>query len=156
MDFQIFLAEKMAASRLSYKKLSELTNISVAHLEYLSAGNFDHLPPAPYVRGYLTRIGAVLDFEGDEWWEKIKSHEAVKRSGIKDSLPMNRFARAIPTGYLWLIGFTAVALIFWGVRSFVSTGKPNLAVTAPDSTLVTSANDQATLQGTLQNGDHLS
>ena len=81
---------------ISLKKLSDMTGISMNHIENMLRGDFENVPPTPYFRGYLIRLGEVLNFDGEAWWEKIKREEGVGTSGPADALPKNRFIRKSP------------------------------------------------------------
>ena len=74
---EIFLRDRMKEKGVSLKKLSDMTGISVNHIENMLRGDFERVPPTPYFRGYLIRIGEVLNFDGEAWWEKIKKEEEV-------------------------------------------------------------------------------
>src|SRR5882724_10406402 len=92
-DFALFLSEKMRGKNMTAKKLAELSGILENHIEQLMAGRYEALPPAPYLHGYLARLGEALDFNGEEWWTRLKEEGLLAGSGPKDQLPTNRFAK---------------------------------------------------------------
>ena len=69
LDFSSFLNERLRDKGLTLKKLAETTGIALGHIQKLSEGDFFDLPPTPYLRGYLSRIGRVLDFDPEIWWQ---------------------------------------------------------------------------------------
>ena len=64
VSFEQFFAERIKAKGFSLKKLADVTGIAPVHIENLLRGDFGHIPSAPYFRGYLIRLGKVLDFDG--------------------------------------------------------------------------------------------
>src|ERR1700690_1518674 len=94
--FQEFFAMRLKERGVSLKKLSDITGISPTHLENMFHGNLENMPSAPYFRGYLMRIGKVLDFDGEVWWERLRADGLIKNSGELDSLPKNRFLKQSP------------------------------------------------------------
>jgi len=109
-QFEPFLNEKLRESGMSLKRLAEATGISLRHLENLQKGNFQRLPSAPYVYAYLKKIGDVLGFDAETWWDHFKKRGLVKSSGASDSLPKNRFERESAQKYIWL-GIVVVGVI---------------------------------------------
>jgi len=87
------LTDAMRVKNMSVEKLSQVTGISDRFIELLLEEHFNKLPSAPYVRGYVLRIGEVLSIDGNELWEIIKAYhrQTVAQSGEKDILPRNRF-----------------------------------------------------------------
>src|SRR6202012_5234309 len=71
--FEQFFADKIKERGISLKKLSEATGIAPSHIESLLRGDFESMPSAPYFHGYLLHLGAALDFDGEEWWVKLKN-----------------------------------------------------------------------------------
>src|ERR1700691_2497715 len=101
INFQTFFAAKVKDRGLSFKKLSEATGIAPTYLEAMAHGRFDDLPSAPYDRGYLVRLGKVLDFDGNEWWDKIRKDRVVSNPGPSDALPGNRSLLQSPAKFIW-------------------------------------------------------
>src|SRR3989344_140089 len=93
LDFGAFLAGRIKDKGFSMKKLAEVSGISVKYLESIAQGDLKHLPPAPYLHGYLVKLAGILDFDHELWWERLKKEDAVKISGRSDELPKNRFAQ---------------------------------------------------------------
>ncbi len=157
ISFEVFLNEKMKEHRLSPKQLSELSGISIKHIEAICRGRLEEAPAAPYLRGYLIALGRIMDFDGEAWWEKVKIDRSVANSGPTDTLPENRFLKS---AYLrrWFIAGAVLLLIlvYAGSRYTKILGEPGLAITNPKETSITTQNSDFILQGTLTDGDELS
>jgi len=87
------LTDAMRIKNMSVEKLSATTGVSDRFIELLIEEHFNKLPAAPYVRGYLLKIGEALSIDGNELWEIIKIHHAqtVAQSGEKDKPLKNHF-----------------------------------------------------------------
>jgi cytoskeletal protein RodZ len=156
--FEIFLRDRIKEKGISLKKLSDLSGIASNHIENLLRGDFEHVPPTPYFRGYLMRLGEVLDFDGEAWWLKIKKGGDIGRSGPADALPNNRFAKESPAKIV-AISTVVLALLFIFAFSLPHIiGKPIITITSPTSTdgnpSVTTSNS-IVIQGTVKNADSL-
>jgi len=152
-NFETLLNEKLRERGLTLKRLSELSNISVHHLENLSHGKFEELPPAPYVRGYLIKIGSILDFDPEIWWERLRTGNLVKSSGKHDELPRNRFAQRSRPRLIWAGAAILVVLIYFGIRFSKIFGEPILTITYPDQYMTQTENSEIEIRGELKNGD---
>jgi hypothetical protein len=107
------------------------------------------------VRGYLIRLGQALDFDGEAWWQRIKSERNMKSSGTTDSLPANRYLKKSPT-QLIVIGVVAlVVLIYLAFQLPRIIGKPSVAITDPAQNPFTASVSPITIQGTTRNADSL-
>jgi cytoskeletal protein RodZ len=154
INFQTFFAAKIKDRSLSIKKISEATGIAPAHLESMAHGRFDDLPSSPYVRGYLIRLGKVLDFDGEEWWEKIKK-ERIVSSGPTDSLPGNRFIRQSHTKLVWIAVVIAVVIIYLAFQIPIIFSSPRISVILPDQNPYTTSSSTFTLEGSVRGADSL-
>ncbi len=153
---QEFLASRLREKGFSLKRLSETTGIAPAHLENLLRGNFADMPSAPYFRGYLIRLGKVLDFDGEEWWTRIKRSGAPKNSGPTDALPQNRFMKRGTPKVVWLTGIAATLLIIYLVFEFSRiVGRPTLTVTTPPETPYSTTSNTLMLTGVVRGADTL-
>jgi len=155
LPFEQFFAEKIKERGVSLKKLSEMTGIAPAHIESLLRGDYDSMPSAPYFHGYLTHLGAILDFDGEEWWAKLKKEGVVKNSGVLDTLPRNRFIKQSPPKYLWAIGAGILVLIYLAFQAPRIFGKPTLTMTTPDANPYVTTSSTFTLTGTVSGADSL-
>ena len=153
-QFGTLLHDKIRDKNWTLEKVSQLSNISIAHLEHLIAGNFDALPPAPYVRGYLRKLGLLLDFDGEVWWQNLKEETPVKTSGAADALPTNRFKEASTAPY-WIGGVALVLVIYLAVRFSAIFGTPLLTVDYPPKDITPVETDVLTVRGMLKYGDKI-
>lgn len=156
VNFQEFLNSRLRERGFSLEKLSKISGIALKHLENLARGDLEHLPAAPYLHGYIIRLGQILDFDGEAWWEKIKKEEGVKRSGARDELPKNRFARSSIKPSTWLALAAILFLIFYfGFRFAQIFGEPTIIVNEPAADPTTVTVDTLVVSGKLENGDSL-
>ncbi len=156
LPFEQFFAEKIKERGVSLKKLAEMTGIAPAHIESLLRGDYENMPSAPYFHGYLTHLGAVLDFDGEEWWAKLKKEGVIKNSGELDTMPRNRFIKQSPPKYLWWIGAGVIVLIYLAFQAPRIFGKPALMVSVPSANPYVTASSTFTLSGTVTGADSLS
>ena len=155
ISFEQFFAGKIKDRGISLKKLSEVTGIAPTHIESLLRGDYASMPSSPYFRGYLVHLGTVLDFDGEEWWAKLKKAGVIKNSGELDTLPRNRFIKQSPPKYLWAIGAVAIVLIYLAFQLPRILGKPTLIVTLPDQNPYTTSSSTFIIEGTVKNADSL-
>lgn len=155
-DFHDFLGNRVRERGISLEKLSKASGISVKNLRALMHEDLEHLPAAPYLHGYVVKLGQILDFDGEFWWQNLKKESSIKRSGAKDELPKNRFAKqAIKK--IWIIGALVALLILVVImRLPYIIGKPLLTITNPRSETSDVALSEFTVSGILKNGDSLS
>jgi cytoskeletal protein RodZ len=156
LPFEQFFAEKIKERGVSLKKLAEMTGIAPAHIESLLRGDYESMPSAPYFHGYLTHLGAVLDFDGEEWWLKLKKEGVIKNSGELDTMPRNRFIKQSPPKYLWWIGAGIIVLIYLAFQAPHIFGKPKLVVSVPNANPYVTTSSTITLSGTVTGADSLS
>lgn len=155
LSFELFLRERLKDKNVSLKKLAELTGISSTHIESFLRGDLEEMPPTPYCRGYLIRIGEVLDFDGEGWWEKIKKEGSVKRSGSQDTLPRNRFIRESPAKMIAVFAIAIAVLIYLVFELPRVLGKPVVALTSPQNNPYLADASVVVLQGMAKNADSL-
>jgi transcriptional regulator with XRE-family HTH domain len=155
MTFEQFFAEKIKERNISLKKLADATGIGPNHIESLLRGDFDAMPSAPYFHGYMLRLGTVLEFDGEEWWIKLKKDGVIKNSGELDTLPKNRFLKKSPPKYLWAIAAAVIVLIYFAFQAPRIFGKPTLTVNFPNTNPYVTTSSTITLSGTVSNADSL-
>ena len=156
LPFEEFLAARMRDRNVTVKRLVEASGIAPSHLENMLHGNFDDMPSTPYFRGYVLRLGKVLDFDGEEWWARIKREVAVRRSGPADSLPTNRFIKKNIAKGIWAGGIVAViVIIYLAVMLPRILGKPSLTVSFPMANPYTATSNTITISGVIGNADAL-
>jgi len=152
---EIFLRDRMRERGVSLKKLSDLTGISMNHIENMLRGDFESVPSMPYFRGYLMRLGEVLDFDGEAWWDKIKQEEGVRKSGPTDALPKNRFARESSEKTIAIVATVLVLLIVFGFSLPHIQGKPVIVITSPQGNPSVTTSNSIVIQGSVKNADSL-
>lgn len=148
-DFLHFFNERVKERGLNLKKLSDLSGISFKHLEALSYGDFNALPPAPYFRGYLVKLGDILDFDPDAWWPSIKNGDFVKNSGAEDRPPFNRFVQPKLLSFVWIGIVVLGGLLYFALQAPRIFGRPALTVTFPTANPFVSASSSVTIRGTI-------
>lgn len=154
-DFANFLNERMRERNLNFKRLSELTGVSVKHLEALSSGNPDRLPSAPYLKGYLSRLGGVLGFDPDQAWEEMKKFADAKSSGKADEPSRNRFSRE-PIGRYVIAGIVVFLLLLYaGLRFYKISGTPSVTISYPQENMVVTGENSFLLAGSVSNSSEL-
>src|SRR3989344_6878521 len=131
LHFEDFLNALIKQHGLTLKKISELTGISIKHLTALSSGEFGALPSSPYFRGYIMKLGSVLDFDPNIWWTKFKESGFVKDAGTHDAPPRNRFIRPAYVKFIWIGAAALLALIYLATRLPAIVGKPTITIISP-------------------------
>lgn len=155
ISFEQFFADRIKERGISLKKLADVTGIAPMHIESLLRGDFENMPSAPYLRGYLLKLGQELNFDGDEWWRRMKKEGLVKNSGSMDTLPRNRFLRQSPPKYLWAIGVAIIFVLYFAFQAPHIFGKPTLTVAFPDASPYITISSTLVISGTVSNADAL-
>lgn len=154
-EFANFLNERVRERGINMKRLSELTGVSLKHLEGIFSGDPKRLPSYPYLKGYLTKLGEVLDFDSSEAWEQMKKFTDAKSSGKMDELPKNRFSKK-PIGHYFLIGgIVAAVILYAGFRFYEISGKPDVTISYPSENMIVVDMNLISLSGKISNGDEL-
>lgn len=154
-DFASFFSAKLKERGLTFPKLSQLSGISVQDLKNLSEGDFDELPPAPYLRGYTARLAKILEFDPEIWWKHFEDIGAVRRSGAADTLPQNRFEIPRAMRYRWIVALALLALLYGGLRFSQILGRPVITVAEPAANHAETSVSSVVFRGTFENGDQL-
>lgn len=153
--FEDFFKEKVRERGIDLKKLSETSGIALKHLNAIASGDFKKLPSAPYFRGYLMRLGEVLDFDPEMWWQRLNTGGFVKSSGSEDRMPKNRFVTKINSRVLWISLGILVVIIYLAIQLPRILGKPEVTVTFPPGNPASVSSQEITLAGTVQNATEL-
>lgn len=155
-DFASFLAGALRERKETTHRVAAATGIPEQVLERLLAGDLNDLPAAPYMHGYLVKLGDYLRFDGEEWWQRLKRAAPAPSSGVGDRMPRNRFSRnRIPAWVLWGVPLALILLTFLGFRFADIVGLPDVAVTIPDRDGVTMSASPTTLAGTATPGSRV-
>ncbi|OGZ02453.1 MAG: hypothetical protein A2430_00730 [Candidatus Liptonbacteria bacterium RIFOXYC1_FULL_36_8] len=138
-SFKEILINAIENKGVNLSKLSELSRVPERYLELLIRGEFNNLPSAPYIHGYLTHISHILDVEDELLWEAFKKENFIKTSGASDELPKNRFSiQTVSNTKTFAIGgFAVLALVYFIFRFNSLFGKPELTVTTPKEEIIT-------------------
>ena len=144
------IAEAIDNKNFGVKKLSEATGIHEHHLKLFLEGELSKLPPAPYVRGYLTKIAQALDLDRDHLFRVYKNEVDNKKtsSGPTDRLPDNRFAiksRGKTFIFSAILASAVVVYLIWNANKLI--GAPYLAVIRPSEEAVTTSQSSVTIEG---------
>lgn len=155
-QFHELLKEHLDVKGMSTERLAELSGIPERYIEALVSGDRSRLPAAPYVRGYLKRMGPHLNADGEELWNAYKHDQAPRSSGAADQMPVNRFAfKKMRRGWVALaLAFAALA-IYLGVRIDDVIGKPSLVIENPALGETTTSEGFFLVRGAVSPGDKL-
>jgi hypothetical protein len=152
LNFKNFLEEKLKDRGWNLKRLSEVSGVSLNHLENLVNENFKALPAAPYIRGYLIRLSKILEFDYLIWWEYFQKQNNIKKSGKEDELPRNRFEPQLIFKPV-LISLIILLIVFYIVLRFnFILGKPVIGLNIGENILNTNESNFL-LQGYVKNAD---
>lgn len=154
-DLGSFLNERMRERGLATKRLSELTGISVKHLEALRDGRVAELPPPPYLRGYLLKLGQILEFDGNDWWNELKNVRPAKNFAPADELPKNRFKKEPIKKYIILGGLALLLIFYFGFRFSKIFGQPGIAISYPSENPAVVNQNSISIIGRITNADTL-
>lgn len=150
------LKEQFHNKGYSIEKLSGLTSIPDRYLGALLEGDFKKLPAAPYVRGYLIKIAAILDLDAQALWESYKNDQGIKSSGAEDKLPVNRFAiKSVnkKTAAGIVAGVLVGIYLVWNVSHLI--GRPKLEVVYPLAQTIIVAEPLVKISGNIDPADKL-
>lgn len=155
-SFHEILKEQFHNKGFSVEKLSNLTAIPDRFLNALLEGDFKKLPPAPYVRGYLIKIAAILDLDSQSLCESYKNEQSVKSSGAEDRLPVNRFAikhinKKMAMGAV--AGILVGVYLVWNIGHLI--GRPKLEIAYPLAQTMIVAEPLITVAGNVDPADKL-
>lgn len=123
------IGEAMKMKGVSADKLSQLTGVSDRFIALLLDDKHEKLPSAPYVRGYLSRIGNALNLNGEELWTDYTKQHTVARSGKNDTLATNKFEMKYPSAPVIAgIAIIIIAIIIFAFRAPAFIGTPTLSL----------------------------
>lgn len=134
--------EAFIVKGVSTKKLAEMTSIPERYLKAIYEGDVKNLPAVPYVRGYLVRIGEILEIDGQELWQAYQNKTQLRASGEADKLPTNRFAFRKANKKKWALAvIIAIVLVFLAYQATGFFGTPSIEISSPatESTIVNSS-----------------
>lgn len=143
--------EGLKRKGITLQKLSDVSGIALKHLENMSGGNMEKMPPAPYLRSYLAIIGDILEFDGHAIWETIKIDE-LSIAGKNDQLSHPTHASRRKK-IVWTSIIVCLLGLFLVFRLPDIIGRPNLQVGFPSEDVSTVSINPITIIGTVENGD---
>lgn len=154
MLFTELFNQKLKERGFTLKQVSELSGISMKYVESFAHGRFENLPPTPYLHGYFVRLGAIMDFDAEDWWQRVRGEDSIISSGKYDRLPPNRYS---VRRHRALVGFgilLVVIIAYVGFRASNILGEPQLTVISPgDNVSVTDGH--ILVAGSVKNADEV-
>ena len=126
------LRDAMQAKGITVMRLRQQTGIAERYITAFLEDAVDKLPATPYARGYLIRIGAALELDGNALWEMHRTTMTSKSSGAEDRMPENRFAlKRMNRKLVFGIGIAILAVAYLLVNANRFLGRPELKLTTP-------------------------
>ena len=155
-QFHELFKEYADVKGMSVSRLAEVSGVPERYIEALLQGDYARLPAAPYVHGYLKKIGPFIHVDGEELWRAYKEERTPKSSGAADQMPVNRFAFK-KMNRNWLIGtlLAAALLVYLGVRIDDVIGTPTLVIENPSLSETTVTEGLLVIRGGVSPGDKL-
>jgi hypothetical protein len=142
------LEEAVASHGQTAGKLAATTGIPVRFVEALLSGDFNSLPAAPYIKGYLKKLAEALELNADELWERYSRETRPRQSGGGDVLPQNRFRhKTVSKKLLLLVSLGLLVVGYFAVNAKRHFGLPDLYIIYPDSAIVTVTNPLIIIRG---------
>lgn len=156
-SFEAVLKTQAEAKKLTPAGIAKTSGIPLPYVEALFSGNFEKLPPAPYVRGYLRTIAPIIGADTEELWRLYENEALPRTSGADDTLPPNRFAITAPriSRYVWIVGAAVLILVYFLINGSRLLGKPTLVVTEPAEESFTTEISPVIFQGVVSPSDAL-
>ena len=155
LRFEEFFTDRLRERGFDLKKLSEASGVALKHLEALARGNFGAMPPAPYFHGYLERLGQILEFDSEAWWQRLKDGGFVKSSGGTDAMPKNRFISNISRKTIGVIVIVIVIVAYLVIQLPRALGKPEITIVFPGENPAMVAAREITLLGSARGASEL-
>ena len=156
-DFKSLFNDALLSRSITSQKLAEISKVPERYVEALRAGNFEVLPSAPYVRGYLHKIAQVIGINPDEYWELYKKEVELRKSGAQDILPGNRFSLTnISKGKVALFAVIFLLVVYGGFRFQSIVGAPSLEVTNPNQATILTSLETIHVEGRVNPSNKLS
>ncbi|MGC9046716.1 MAG: helix-turn-helix domain-containing protein [Minisyncoccia bacterium] len=151
--FSEVLASELKNKYFDVSKLSQLTDISERFINDFLQGNFKDLPAQPYVRGYIKKISAVLNINEKELWGLfINEAEELKKTGIKDKMPVNRFEYKKFFNYNTIIFILFILLIgFYFLGKIFIFNAPSLTLANLNSDITFATSSSFNIKGQIKN-----
>lgn len=134
------LKDERQNRRISLERMAEVTHIRLDYLEALENDQFDVLPSAAYVRGFIKAYTQYVAIESKPYlallrrdYKETKKGQLVPRDFVK---PM-RLRRARWTPFTWvtiaLAIFFGVIVTYLAIQLYRVSRPPELVITSPES-----------------------
>lgn len=150
--------EIIREKNINLAKLAEITGVSERFLSALVKEEFEKLPPSPYVRSYLFKLAEVLGLDGQKLWQEYQKNAQLKKSGVSDRLPLNRYQpRTLNKKLFFLLVVIVLVCGFLFFRFHYFLTKPQLLLFGQlaDAPSVTVSVPIIKVEGQIQSGDRL-
>lgn len=132
--FSEYLKEAINAKGTSVKKLVEETGVQERFINAMLLGQYEKLPPEPYVRGFILRLGDNLGFQAEDIWRAYKRETRPRSSGERDLLPNNRYELRFYRKKYFLALFIIFLFALYALFNINTLlGTPKLTITYPES-----------------------
>ena len=131
------LAEAMRLKGINTERLAAATGISERWITLILGDHRGKLPAAPYLHGYLIKIGEALGVDGEALWrEHLAGEPAVPRSGADDRMP--EAERAPIIGRRGIVFGTVILAVLTYISFHLPSlfGRPDLSLDFEDNTVV--------------------
>ena len=140
------LKEKRSFHRLSLESLSQKTKIKVGYLEALENNEFEKLPAASFVRGYIKTYARIFRFDHQpliallrrDFKESAKG-TLIPREFIKPILKKRQLSNPITIFALGLVSVFIVLLSYVGVQWYNLQKPPHLELISPQEDALVSS-----------------
>ncbi len=128
------LSEIIVERGITIDKLSILTNIPKRYLSAIIENDARNMPAAPYMKGYIAKIGTILEIDPQPMIDAYKK-ASPKTSGKDDSLPQNRFVttQGRPKLPIIIIAIIVVSALYVGKYYILPgiLGIPSIEINIP-------------------------
>ncbi len=146
------ISEAMSFKEMQTEDIAKETGVPERFIIGFIDGNYKILPAAPYTRGYLNKVCKILELDQSEIWRTYERESSPKKSGINDTLPMNRFAiktagKKIPL----LIPIIIVVAIYLLINGNKLIATPNITISEPLKELTTAYTPSVIIKGRVDN-----
>ena len=121
------IIEGMKRKGMTLERLEAVSGISERHIMAIIENKKSKLPAAPYLRGYLMKIGRILDVDGEEIWkEYAKENDTLRQSGKDDTLPEARAPRRKGLPRMLFAGIGGIILVVFITSRFLGVDNPEI------------------------------
>lgn len=123
---------------LSLDRLSVVTSIPIQKIQYLELNQFELLPSAPYVRGYLRTIARELNLDPEPLisilrrdYKESARGELLPRELLQPPAPKFVFSTRVNVAVIMVISVVGVMVGYGLIQAYLASLPPRLVVTQP-------------------------